>query len=159
MTPACRFLKQHNVNFSVHHYQTDFNANHDNYGQAVAEELEVEANRLFKTLIICLNGNAKSLAVCIAPSSETVNLKQAAKCFNAKSATMADAEIAQKTTGYVIGGISPFGQRKVLPTAVDESCTNFETIYTSGGKRGLQIEFPTSALMSLLNANVFPLCD
>jgi Cys-tRNA(Pro)/Cys-tRNA(Cys) deacylase len=157
VTPAINFLKKHNITFTPHEYSMELGGG--NYGQDVADALGVEHHRLFKTLLVSLNQEPKNLAVCIIPVSKTLNLKQAAKAFKAKKAEMANPDIAQKTTGYVVGGISPFGQKKRLPTALDASALDFNTVYTSGGKRGLQIEFSPSDLVSSLNAATFQLID
>ncbi|TCS44007.1 aminoacyl-tRNA deacylase [Reinekea marinisedimentorum] len=156
MTPACRFLKQQKAEFNVHSYDVAYGdpakGSHQNYGQAVADSVGISHDQLFKTLVICLNGDAKKPAICVVPASGTLNLKLAAKAFNAKSAAMAETDLAEKATGYVVGGISPFGQRKRLPIAFDNSALRFDTIFTSGGKRGLQIEFAPSLLTQLVAA-------
>lgn len=112
MTPACRFLKQQNAQFRVHTYDVAFgdsaNGSHQNYGQAVADSVGISHDQLFKTLVISLNGDAKKPAVCIVPTARTLNLKLAAKAFGVKSAAMAETALAEKATGYVVGGISPF---------------------------------------------------
>jgi Cys-tRNA(Pro)/Cys-tRNA(Cys) deacylase len=113
MTPAIIFLKKAKIPFHLHKYEVDIDQV-DNYGQAVADQLNVSHHRLFKTLLVSLNGDDKHLAVCIVPVSETLNLKKAAKAHGAKSATMAKPELAQRATGYVIGGISPFGQKNSI---------------------------------------------
>lgn len=162
MTPACRFLKQQNAQFRVHTYDVAFgdsaNGSHQNYGQAVADSVGISHDQLFKTLVISLNGDAKKPAVCIVPTARTLNLKLAAKAFGVKSAAMAETALAEKATGYVVGGISPFGQRKRLPIAFDSSALDFPTIYTSGGKRGIQIEFSPQLLTNLLSATAASLC-
>jgi Cys-tRNA(Pro)/Cys-tRNA(Cys) deacylase len=156
MTPACRFLKQKKAEFSIHSYDVAFGEasrdTHHSYGQAVADSVGISHNQLFKTLVIYLNGNATQTATCIVPTSDTLNLKLAAKAFHVKTATMAETAVAEKATGYVVGGISPFGQRKPMPMAFDESALSFDTIYTSGGKRGIHIEFSPTLLGTLLSA-------
>jgi len=150
MTPAINFLKKHKLNHTVHKYSVSKDT--ENYGQAVADELTVEHDRLFKTLLVSLNDEPKNLAVCIVPVSHQLNLKRAAKAHGAKKAEMANPELAQTSTGYMIGGISPFGQKRRLDTVIDESALSFQTIFTSAGKRGLQIEFQPNVLIKALNA-------
>jgi len=101
---------------------------------------------------VSLNNDAKKLAVCIVPVAGTLNLKLAAKALKAKKVEMADPIIAERVTGYVVGGISPFGQKRALPTVIDEQATAVETLYASAGKRGLQVEVTPSDLITTLNA-------
>ena len=155
MTPAVNYLKDHKIGHTLHHY--NLTATTDNYGQDVADALGVSHHRLFKTLMICLNGDQRALAVCIIPVSATLNLKAAANALGAKKAQMADPTIAEKTTGYVVGGISPFGQKKRLPMVIDDSALNFEQIFTSAGKRGLQIEFAPADLIRALAVKTHPI--
>lgn len=155
MTPAVVYLKKQNISYTLHEYHVD--ASSQNYGQDAADALGVEYGRVFKTLLVSLNGEPKNLAVCIVPVSSTLNLKAAAKAHGAKKAQMADPALAEKTTGYVVGGISPFGQKRALSTAIDDSALQYETIYTSGGKRGLEIEFAADDLLRALRAKSAPL--
>lgn len=155
MTPAVNALKKAQVDFVLHRYVLHEEPNH--YGQAVADTLGVEHKRLFKTLLVAQEGDQKRLAVCIVPVSHELNLKSAAKALSVKSVTMANPKAAQLATGYVIGGISPFGQKRRLPTIVDSSAYNHDTIFASAGKRGLQIEFKAHALNDLLKAQIAPL--
>ncbi|WP_196161077.1 Cys-tRNA(Pro) deacylase [Reinekea sp. G2M2-21] len=148
MTPAIVYLKKQKVAYTLHEYVLTHSS--DNYGQDVADALNVSHERLFKTLLVSLNGDPKQLAVCIIPVSATLNLKAAAAAHGAKKAQMADPALAEKITGYVVGGISPFGQKKRLPMVIDDSALYFEQILTSAGKRGLQIEFAPQDLIRLL---------
>jgi Cys-tRNA(Pro)/Cys-tRNA(Cys) deacylase len=157
MTPAINFLIKENIRHTVHPYSLV--NTEGNYGQAVANALNVTHDRLFKTLLISLNSEPTKLGVCIIPVSSTLNLKKAAKSIGAKKAMMAETAIAEKTTGYVIGGISPFGQKKRLPIVIDTTACQWETIFSSGGKRGLQIEVATEDLICALNASVNDLID
>lgn len=151
MTPAINFLKKHRIDFNVHKYQVDLHSA-ENYGQAVADALSVAHSQLFKTLLVSLNGDDKNLAVCIVPVSSTLNLKKAAKAHKAKTAAMAHSELAERATGYVVGGISPFGQKSRLHCAVDESAFSLECLYVSAGKRGIQLQLSPVDLLSSLNA-------
>jgi Cys-tRNA(Pro)/Cys-tRNA(Cys) deacylase len=157
MTPAIRFLKQQNTPHTVHTYVIEKPTN--NYGQDAADALSVPHHQLFKTLLISLNGNSRDMAVCIIPVNQTLNLKKAAACFNAKKASMADPTLAEKATGYVVGGISPFGQKKSLPVAIDISAQSLGTLFCSGGKRGLQVELAPAALINALAAQTAQLTD
>lgn len=148
--------KKKKVSHTIHQYEHDPRA--DSYGLEAAEVLGQDPKKVFKTLLFCLNGEPKNLAVAIIPVDQKLNLKLAAKAAKGKKADMADPEIAQKTTGYVVGGISPLGQKKALPTFLHESATQQETICVSAGKRGLEIELAPKDLLSLTRGQFAPLC-
>jgi Cys-tRNA(Pro)/Cys-tRNA(Cys) deacylase len=156
MTPAINLAKKKKIPHTVHQYEHD--PNHDSFGLEAAEVLGQDPKKVFKTLLFCLNGEAKSLAVAIIPVDQKLNLKLAAKAAGAKKAEMANPDIAQKTTGYVVGGISPLGQKKALPTFIHQSAQSQETICVSAGKRGLEIELSPQDLASLTRAKFLPLC-
>ncbi|HDM8167256.1 TPA: Cys-tRNA(Pro) deacylase, partial [Vibrio harveyi] len=156
MTPAINLAKKKKVSHTIHQYEHDPRA--DSYGLEAAEVLGQDPKKVFKTLLFCLNGEPKNLAVAIIPVDQKLNLKLAAKVAKGKKADMADPEIAQKTTGYVVGGISPLGQKKALPTFLHESATQQETICVSAGKRGLEIELAPKDLLSLTRGQFAPLC-
>ncbi|ARN65218.1 Cys-tRNA(Pro) deacylase [Vibrio vulnificus] len=156
MTPAINLAKKKKVPHTIHEYQHDPRAT--SYGLEAAEVLGQDPKKVFKTLLFCLNGEAKNLAVAIIPVDQKLNLKLAAKAANGKKADMADPEIAQKTTGYVMGGISPLGQKKALPTFLHISAEQQETICVSAGKRGLEIELAPKDLLMLTRGHFAELC-
>ncbi len=156
MTPAINLAKKKKVTHTIHQYEHDPRA--DSYGLEAAEVLGQDPKKVFKTLLFCLNGEPKNLAVAIIPVDQKLNLKLAAKAAKGKKADMADPEIAQKNTGYVVGGISPLGQKKALPTFLHESATEQDTICVSAGKRGLEIELAPKDLLSLTRGQFAPLC-
>lgn len=150
MTPAIKQAERAGIQFQIHQYEHDPAV--QAYGEEAAQAMGIEAERVFKTLLFSLNGEAKNLAVAVVPVSGQLNLKAAASALGGKKAAMADAKIAQNTTGYILGGISPLGQKKQLPTIIDEAAFEFETIFVSAGRRGLEIELSPKALVKLCNA-------
>lgn len=156
MTPAINLAKKKKIAHTIHEYQHDPRAT--SYGLEAAQVLGQEPKKVFKTLLFCLNGEAKNLAVAIIPVDQKLNLKLAAKAANAKKADMADPEIAQKITGYVVGGISPLGQKKALPTFLHFSAESQKTICVSAGKRGLEIELAPQDLLALTRGQFAELC-
>ena len=156
MTPAINLAKKKKVTHVIHQY--DHDPSHDSYGLEAVEALGQDPKKVFKTLLFCLNGVAKDLAVAVIPVDQKLNLKLAAKAAKGKKAEMANPEIAQKTTGYVVGGISPLGQKKALPTFIHSSAEPQETICVSAGKRGLEIELAPSDLAKLTRAQFVDLC-
>ncbi len=148
MTPAIDLATKQQVAFTVHQYQHDPNV--ESYGDEAAAILKLNPAQVFKTLVVELNTG--ELVVGIVPVSGTLNLKTIASAAGAKKALMADKHKVQRTTGYVLGGVSPIGQRKRLTTIIDHSANNFETIFVSAGKRGLDIELAASDLAMLSNA-------
>ena len=152
MTPAIKHAEREKIEFKIHHYEHDPAV--QAYGEEAAEAMGADASRVFKTLLIALNGESRNLAVAIVPVSSQLNLKAAASGCGAKKAAMADTRIAQNVTGYILGGISPLGQKKRLPTIIDESALTFESIFVSAGRRGLEIELSAKDLQFLCKATV-----
>jgi len=154
MTPAVNTLTKAKIRFVLHEYTHDPST--DSYGHEAVSHLNVEANRVFKTLVVSTDtDNAKQLAIAIVPVSDQLDLKAVAKSMKVKKVQMADPLAAQNTTGYLLGGISPFGQKKRLSFRLDKSAMNYETIFVSGGKRGLEIEISPQDLMKICNARLF----
>jgi Cys-tRNA(Pro)/Cys-tRNA(Cys) deacylase len=156
MTPAIDLAKKNKVTFTVHQYQHD--PKHASYGLEAAERLGLNPKQVFKTLLFALNGDEKHLAVAIIPVEQKLNLKLAAKAAGGKKAEMANPEIAQNVTGYVLGGISPLGQKKRLPSFIHQSAKDYGTICVSAGKRGLEIELAANDLAMLIQASFVDLC-
>ena len=147
MTPAIIAAKKAGIPFTVHEYKHDPST--DSYGLEAARALGVDPSQVYKTLITRVEGQ---LVVVLVPVNKNLDLKALASVLGAKKATMAAMTDAERATGYVVGGISPLGQRKRLPTVVDESMLQFETIYVSAGKRGLEIQLRPTDLIRLCQA-------
>lgn len=148
MTPAINLAKKLNLNFRIHEYEHDPNS--DSYGLEAAEKLNVPVEQVFKTLVI--QDDLGKLAVAIIPVHQLLNFKKIAKAIQAKKAHMAEPKMVERSTGYVLGGVSPLGQKKRLITVIDETAKHLHSIYVSGGKRGLDIELPPNELANALNA-------
>lgn len=151
-TPAIDLLATTGVVYTVHEYD---HVAKDHFGDETVAALGVPAERVFKTLLARVTGGAKpELVVGIVPVSGQLDLKALAAAVGAKHADMADPAAAQRSSGYVVGGISPLGQRTRLRTVVDRSATSYETILVSGGRRGLQVELAPADLVRLTDAVV-----
>lgn len=150
MTPAVNLLKKNKCSYKLHKYEHDPAIT--DFGKEAVEKLKLDAKQVFKTLLVELT--PKELVVCVLPVANMLSLKEVATIFKAKKAVMANKDEAQKVTGYLLGGISPLGQKKRLRTVIDESAMNFSVMYISGGKRGLDIELAPNTLQSLSSASV-----
>jgi Cys-tRNA(Pro)/Cys-tRNA(Cys) deacylase len=144
MTPAIRLLDREKVAYTLHSYEHDPKA--PSYGLEAAEQLGLDPARVFKTLLADVDG---TLVVCVVPVARQLDLRALGK-----RASMAKPEAAERATGYVVGGISPLGQRKRLQTVVDESALGFATIHVSAGRRGLEVELDPHDLVRLTSAKV-----
>lgn len=155
-TPAIMMLEAAGVAFTVtefHHEPSE-----GNYGLVAAQALGIAPERVFKTLVANLTTEAGvEQVVAIVPVSGQLSLRELAVALGGKRAEMCPVDLAQRLTGYVVGGISPFGQKKQLRTVIDETCVLFDTIFVSGGKRGLDIEIVPNDLVTMLNAAVAPI--
>ena len=147
MTPAINAAKKARIAFTVHEYEHDPNC--ASYGLEAAEKLNVDPSRVFKTLVADLGGE---LAVAVIPVQAMLGLKLLAKAAGAKKAAMADKALVERTTGYVLGGVSPLGQKKRLRTFIDASAQRHATIHVSAGRRGLEIELAPDDLARLTGA-------
>ncbi|MEZ5538323.1 MAG: Cys-tRNA(Pro) deacylase [Thiolinea sp.] len=156
MTPAINLMQKSGQDFRIHEYKHDPSSGA--YGLEAVEALQLDAARVFKTLLVMLDGNPKKLAVGVVPALEKLDLKAIAKAMGAKKAEMADPRQAERITGYLVGGISPLGQKRALPTALDDSALQFESIFVSGGRRGLEIELEPGSLLELCRADIAAIC-
>lgn len=144
-TPATRAARAAGIEHAVHEYAHDPGA--DSYALEAAQALGLDPARVFKTLVVAAAGGADGLTVCIVPSGETLDLKAVGK-----RAAMAPPERAERVTGYVAGGISPLGQRRALPTLLDDSAFAHATVFVSAGRRGLELELAPDDLAALTRA-------
>lgn len=149
MTPATKQLTRHKIPFDLLQYQHEANAK--SFGLEAVEKLSLNAKQVFKTLVVCTETD--KLAVAIIPVETKLNLKAIAKTLKVKKVKMADAKRVEVSTGYILGGISPLGQKKALPTIIDSSAEQFEKIYVSGGRRGLELALSPIDLATLCQAS------
>lgn len=161
MTPAIKIAKQRRLDYQLHEYTHDSSA--ASFGLEAAEKLGVKAEQVFKTLVV--ETDAGTLAVALVPVDNTLNFKKMAKALSVdkvlpcKKVQMADPKKVARSTGYVLGGVSPLGQKKRLVTIIDISAKDQSTIYVSAGRRGLEIELPPSQLAETLTARFEDITD
>ncbi|MCF6783066.1 Cys-tRNA(Pro) deacylase [Stutzerimonas stutzeri] len=148
MTPAIDLLKKTKADFQVHSYEHDPKT--ASYGLEAAEKLGLDATRVFKTLLVCSEKN--ELLVAVVPVVGSLDLKALAQAAKVKKVDMADPAAAQRATGYLLGGISPLGQKKRLRTFIDSSAQALPSIYVSAGRRGLEVELTAQVLAERTNA-------
>ncbi|MEN5036897.1 Cys-tRNA(Pro) deacylase [Pseudomonas sp. TWI929] len=142
MTPALDLLKKHRAEHRVHSYEHDPKS--ASYGLEAAEKLGLDPQQVFKTLLA--SSEKGELLVAVVPVVGTLDLKALAHAAGVKKCEMADPALAQRATGYLVGGISPLGQKKRLRTFIDDSAQNFATIHVSAGRRGLEVELAAAVL-------------
>jgi Cys-tRNA(Pro)/Cys-tRNA(Cys) deacylase len=148
MTPAINAARQAKVPFHIHEYAHDPKA--ESYGEEAAVKLGLPLERVFKTLVVSLDGS--ELAVAVVPVSGLLDMKHCAVALGAKKCDMAERKDAERSTGYVLGGISPLGQKKRLRTVIDATAQGFDTVFVSAGRRGLEIELAPADLARLTGA-------
>ncbi|MEM9609707.1 MAG: Cys-tRNA(Pro) deacylase [Actinomycetota bacterium] len=153
MTPAIVALERAGIPHRTLTYDHDPTA--ESYGTEAAEALDLDPARVHKTLVVELADGRH--AVAIVPVTGSLDLKACAKALGVKKATMADTTVAERITGYVVGGISPLGQRRRLPTVVDEAALDHDEVYVSGGRRGLDLGLAPADLVSTLHATTAPI--
>ncbi|HEY0126221.1 MAG TPA: Cys-tRNA(Pro) deacylase [Blastococcus sp.] len=152
-TRAVRVLDEARVVHTLHPYDPEHPAD-QGHGEAAVAALGADPRQVFKTLVARVDG---ALTVAVVPVAGTLDLKALAAASDGRRAVMADAADAERATGYVLGGISPLGQKKALPTVVDESALGFATVLVSAGRRGLQVELPPADLVRLTKARTAPI--
>ncbi|WP_026375282.1 Cys-tRNA(Pro) deacylase [Aestuariibacter salexigens] len=145
MTPAINQAKQAKLVFHIHEYAHDAGA--ESYGLEAAEKLGIDQSRVFKTLVVQIDSG--ELVVGIIPVASKLSMKHIAKAAGTKKAKMAQPDDVERATGYVLGGVSPLGQKKRLPTFIDMSAQSLDTIYVSAGRRGLEIELAPEDLRNI----------
>jgi Cys-tRNA(Pro)/Cys-tRNA(Cys) deacylase len=155
MTPAINILKKKKIPHTIHSYQHD--GDHPSYGLEAAEKLGLDPQQVFKTLVAELGDG--SLVVAVIPVDRMLNMKLLAKAAGEKKADMADKRLVERTTGYVLGGVSPLGQKKQLRTFLDISAQDLKTIFVSAGRRGLEIEISPQDLLALTRGMTAAICQ
>lgn len=153
-TPAITALRRAKVAHTVHDLgEAGIPDDDRGYGLAAAAAMDIPAERIFKTILV---KGSRGLAVAIVPVTTTVDLKATAKALGEKKVVVAGKAEAERSTGYVVGGISPLGQRKRLPTVLDASAAAHETIHVSAGRRGLEVELSPADLRRVTSATAAP---
>ena len=150
MTPAVRVLTEAGIAFEVGEYERGEELR--DFGREAAEALGLSTDLVFKTLVVTCD--ADELVVAVIPVSCSLSMKLVAAATGSKRAVMCDPAVAERSSGYVVGGISPIGQRRRLRTVIDESAELFDTIYVSGGKRGMDVGLAPADLIAVTDAIV-----
>lgn len=154
MTPGIDTVKKAKIFYKVHEYTHD--SSNQSYGAEAADKMGVPEELVFKTLVVSLD--RKELAVGVLPVSSKLNMKLVAKASGAKKAEMAVTSDVERSTGYVLGGVSPLGQKKKLKTLIHSSAKQHSTIFVSAGRRGLSIELKPNDLERLVNGKFARIC-
>lgn len=154
MTPGINTAKKAKIFYKVHEYSHDPKS--DSYGAEAAEKMEVAEERIFKTLVVRIG--PKDLIVGVVPVASSLHMKSIAKAAGAKKAGMAEPADVEKSTGYVLGGVSPLGQKKKLATIIDSSAQKHATIFVSAGRRGLELELKPDDLKDLTRGVFADIC-
>jgi Cys-tRNA(Pro)/Cys-tRNA(Cys) deacylase len=148
-TPATAALTAAGIRFTEHAY--DHDPANRSFGEEAASALGLDPEQVFKTLLVDVDGR---LVVGVVPVTGKLDLRAIASAAHGKRATMADPVIAERKTGYLVGGISPIGQKTALETIIDETVELFDTVFVSGGKRGFDLELAPADLIRITNATV-----
>ncbi len=148
MTPAIQLARKARIQHSIHEYEHD--PMHDSYGMEAAQKLGLDPDHVFKTLVVQLDN--RQLACAVLPVSKQLNMKRMAKAVGVKKAEMANAAVVQRSSGYVLGGVSPLGQKKALATVIDDSAQALDTMYVSAGRRGMDMGLSPADLQRLTHA-------
>lgn len=153
-TPATAELAAAGVVFSVHSYEHDSRST--DYGMEAVRLLGIDPGRMYKTLVLV---SERDFAVAMVPVAALLDIKALGVVLGLKKLTMADPMVAQRRSGYVLGGISPVGQRQVSPIVIDQSATRWEDIYVSGGRRGVSLQLPARELARVTGAQFAPIAN
>lgn len=156
MTPAIKLLCKLGIDHRINHY--DIGGHSGNYGKHAATALGQDPHQVFKTLLAVLDDDQRQLVVAVVPVAMQLDTKKLAIAMGARRATMADPALAQRRTGYQIGGISPIGQRHSLKTVIDETAQLFDRVFVSAGKRGLELELAPDDLARACTADFIDIC-
>lgn len=154
MTPAVLALDAAGIGYTIHEYERDDVHDRPEFGREAAEALGLPYDQVFKTLVVVADDE---MVVAVVPVSCQLSMKRIASAVGAKKAAMCEPARAERSSGYIVGGISPIGQRRRLRTVLDESVELFDTVYVSGGKRGMDIGLAPGDLVELLDAIVAPI--
>ena len=155
MTPGINAVKKSKISYRIHEYSHDDSS--ESYGLEAAEKMGVAEEKVFKTLVVSLDN--KELVVAVVPVSSRLSMKLIAKACGGKKAAMAIKSDVERSTGYVLGGVSPLGQKRRLETIIDSSAKNHATIYVSAGRRGLEIELSPEDLTKLTGGTTAEICQ